>query len=170
MKLQQILRYRKGFSLLDAVFAAGTLAVGLVAVHLSSVRSMSLIRSARSQSAASHGLQERVEQLRMANWEQITDVDWLASSAFMGKGVSTSASLPPVMEFVSLVEWPTPPDGSGAYAYVMRYGGQVYKFGDPRALETRMLRVDLGISWYGESKKWRDYQTCALIARGGVQR
>src|SRR5256885_458138 len=61
------------------------MAAGLVAVFLGSLftmnsSSMGTIKMARQSAAASQVLQQRVESLRIANWHQVTDADWIKTN------------------------------------------------------------------------------------------
>src|SRR3954463_1944866 len=66
-----------GSTLVEAMMAAGISAIFLGSLFAINTASMGTIKMAREAAAASQVLQQRVESMRIANWHQITDADWI---------------------------------------------------------------------------------------------
>src|SRR6478735_3162860 len=69
-----------GTSLIEATIAAATSALFLASLFATNMSAMKTIRTAREAAAASQILQQRVESLRIANWHQVTDADWVRTN------------------------------------------------------------------------------------------
>ena len=85
-----------GFSLVE-----GSIAVGISVLFLSSVFTMNIsavdsIRGSKESVAASQVLQQRIESLRIANWQEITTASWLAANS-----LNTSAAGSDVLKNLS---------------------------------------------------------------------
>src|SRR3954447_5227186 len=76
-----------GSTLVEAMMAAGISALFLGSLFAMNTKSMSTIKMAREAASASQVLQQRVESMRIANWHQITDADWIKANL-----LNTSAS------------------------------------------------------------------------------
>ena len=70
----------RGVTLIETTIAAALSALFLGSLFSVNASSMQTIRMARESAAASQVLQQRVEALRIANWHQITDADWLKAN------------------------------------------------------------------------------------------
>src|SRR4051812_40295537 len=66
-----------GFSLIENLIACTVIAIGLVATYTLNTQSMATLRLANEESCASQVLQQRVEQLRIANWQRISSPTWV---------------------------------------------------------------------------------------------
>src|ERR1700752_1092013 len=79
-----------GSTLLEAMMAAGISALFLGSLFAMNTASMSTIKMAREAAAASQVLQQRVESMRIANWHQITDADWIKANLMNNAAPGTS--------------------------------------------------------------------------------
>src|SRR3954453_7410934 len=70
-------RRRDGFTLLDSVLACGILALALGAVFTVSSHALQTLRLSKDETVASQVLQQRLEQLRIANWQRVSDPTWI---------------------------------------------------------------------------------------------
>src|SRR4051812_42772195 len=70
----------QGTTLIEVVIATGLVAVFLGSLFTMNTASMDTIQMAKQSAAASQVLQQRVESLRIANWHQVTDPDWVRSN------------------------------------------------------------------------------------------
>src|SRR4051795_13398022 len=70
----------QGTTLIEVVIATGLVAVFLGSLFTMNTASMDTIQMAKQSAAASQVLQQRVESLRIANWHQVTDPDWLKTN------------------------------------------------------------------------------------------
>ena len=62
------------------MMAAAVAALFLSSLFAINTASMGTIKMARESAAASQVLQQRVESMRIANWHQITDADWIQAN------------------------------------------------------------------------------------------
>ncbi len=149
--------------------ASAVTLVGLMGCFASSAKIMDLIVSARQQAAAAHALQERVEQVRSSNWEQVTDRVYITSNDFLGTANSSSNLLPGLTESVTVTPWPPP---AGVFPTMMgnRSGTTVTALGDTSLKDNRAVRMDLTMSWMPKTNVRRTYSTSVIVARGGVLR
>ena len=79
-----------GTSLIEATIAACTAALFLASLFTLNMTGMKTIRTARETTAASQVLQQRVESMRIANWHQATDADWLKDSLFSAEAAGSN--------------------------------------------------------------------------------
>src|SRR5947209_3216527 len=97
----------RGSTLIEAMMAAGISAIFLGSLFAINSSSMGTIKMARETAAASQVLQQRVESMRIANWHQITDADWIRLN-LLNASAPGSTDLKSVSETVTLS-----PYGSG---------------------------------------------------------
>jgi uncharacterized protein (TIGR02598 family) len=65
-----------GFTLVETTIATALAALFLSSLFTMNVASMDTIRCAKEAVSASQTLQQRIESMRIANWQEITDADW----------------------------------------------------------------------------------------------
>jgi uncharacterized protein (TIGR02598 family) len=70
------------FSIIETTMAAALSAVFLASLFAMNSASMQTLKMAHESACASQVLQQRVESLRIANWHEITDADWLRANLF----------------------------------------------------------------------------------------
>ena len=63
--------HRAAFTLIEVLVAAGVAAVGFLAVILLNTANLRYVKSSRQSNAATLCLQERAEQLRLADWRRL---------------------------------------------------------------------------------------------------
>src|SRR5207253_4499919 len=91
------------FALIECTIATAISAMFLGSLFLMNSSAMDTIQMARESACASQLLQQRIESMRIANWHQVTDANWLAmnllNTAAPGanqlKGVSETLTLVP---------------------------------------------------------------------------
>ena len=69
-----------GFALVECTIATAISALFLGSLFLMNSSAMDTIQMARESACASQVLQQRVESMRIANWHQVTDANWLATN------------------------------------------------------------------------------------------
>lgn len=69
-----------GFSLVESTIAAAIAALFLSSVFTLNISAMETIRCAKESIGASQVLQQRMESLRIANWQQVTDANWVKAN------------------------------------------------------------------------------------------
>ena len=92
-----------GFALIECTMATAISALFLGSLFLMNSSAMDTIQMARESACASQVLQQRIESMRIANWHQVTDANWLATNLLNSdapganqlKGVSETLTLVP---------------------------------------------------------------------------
>src|SRR5690349_12057158 len=69
-----------GFALIECTIATAVSALFLGSLFLVNSSAMDTIQMARQSACASQVLQQRIESLRIANWHQVTDGNWLLTN------------------------------------------------------------------------------------------
>jgi len=128
---------------------------------------LGLLRTAKDNVSASQALQERVEQMRIANWVQITDAAYLKNTLFAANTNSTGALSTPV-ETITVSAHPA--RAGFATAQIVRQNNVTTIVSTNAALkDERMVRVDVKLVWKGFPRnRQRVRATTALVAQGGI--
>lgn len=147
------------------------MATGLVAVFLGSLftmntSSMETIKMARQTAAASQILQQRIESLRIANWHEITDANWLAAN-LLNTAAPGSDALKNVSETLDI----TPYNGlSTSTTELTRSGTTVtITHQNTSLLGENALEIVWTVNYVGApNNRAGSRQTVAILAKGGV--
>ena len=169
MKTLSFFRRHKigGFSLAESVVSLGIGTVAIVGGMTLSQHEMKLVKSVRQTNAASHALEERIEQLRLVNWRQMTDAQHLMSFYFPKRPASGSA-LPGLTERVTVTAYPDP---SVCTPLVI----QTNEAGTPTVINAgsgfdtqRLARVNVQVKWSGSEGKVRVRELASIISNAGI--
>lgn len=158
------LRKQAAFSLIETTTAIGLIGIFIAILMVMSTNLMGLLRSSRDFASASQSLQERTEQLRAANWLQITDGNLLVKEIFSGNNSSTPG-LGTASEVITVSAFP--PDSNVPPVKVAFKDGAATVVGlNAKMKEQRMVRVDVNLSWTGYPNKRSHVRTStALVSR-----
>ena len=169
MKTLSFLRRHKigGFTLAESVVSLGIGTVAIVGGMTLSQHEMRLVKSVRQSNAASHALEERVEQLRLANWRQMTDAQHLIAYYFP-KHPASAQALPGVTERVTVTAYPDPSVCAPLIIETNEAGvGTVVNPG--AGFETqRLARVNVRVKWSGSDGKTRIRELASIISNAGI--
>jgi len=157
---------RSGSTLVEAMMAAAVSALFLGSLFAMNTSSMSTIKMAREAAAASQVLQQRIESMRIANWHQITDANWIKANLLNSDAAGT-VDLKSVTETLTLS-----PYGSGnvGNTVLTRNGNSVViaRQNTSLLLENAVL-VNWTINYTGSpNDRATTRQTVAILAKGGV--
>src|SRR5438105_7213173 len=100
----QIRLEEHGFALIECTIATGISALFLSTLFLMNSSAMDTIQMARDSACASQILQQRIESMRIANWHQVTDANWLFTNLF-NSDAPGSSQLKNVSETLTLVPY-----------------------------------------------------------------
>ena len=158
-----------GFTLVEVLVAAGVALVGFLAVTLLNTAHLRYVKSARQSNAASLCLQERVEQLRLADWRKLTNSSYLQDT-LLATATKSAAPLDQISEKVTVAAFPD--DTVATKLIVQRNSaGQRSTVSSGTGLDTqRMAKIDLQVNWSGADGRTRTRATTTLIANGGISR
>lgn len=155
-----------GSTLIEATIAAATSALFLGSLFTMNMMAMKAIRTSREASCASQVLQQRVESMRIANWHQITDADWVSAN-LLGSEASGREGLNQMTETLMLVPYGSETVGN---TQIVRSGGTTMIVHRSNALLAESaLKVIWTVAYSGGiNSQPTTRQTVAILAKGGV--
>src|SRR3712207_4193620 len=158
-----------GTSLLETSIAACTAALFLGSLFTMNMTAMKTMRTAREATSASQILQQRVEQMRIANWHQVTDADWLTSTSakLLHSDAPGSESLKGLKETLTLIPYGS---SSTSTTKIIREKGTTQIVNRNTALQKEMaMKVVWTVEYSGGvNSQATTRQTVAVLANGGV--
>ena len=104
-------RTRRGFTILEAAVAAAIVTVVLSGLFILQSNMMRMLNASTETANASTHLQTRVEQVRLANWPQLTDPNWVQTN-LLKSPTDADVNLPGLTETYTVTPYQSP--GSGA--------------------------------------------------------
>ena len=90
-----------GFSLIELNVATGMISAFVAAVMMMNANLLGIIKTAKESCSANQALQERVEQMRIANWTQITDANYIAAN-LLNTATGSAVGLPKLVETLTV--------------------------------------------------------------------
>jgi len=127
---------------------------------------MKTIRTARETTAASQVLQQRVESMRIANWHQATDADWLKDSLFSAEAAGSN-NLKGFTETLTLEPYGS--DSVGNTKIVRSNGTTQIVNRNSSLLNESAMKVIWTVDYSGAlNSRSMTRQTVAILAKGGV--
>ena len=148
--------------------AAGVSALFLGSLFAINTSSMGTIKMAREAAAASQVLQQRVESMRIANWHEITDANWIQAN-LLNADAAGANDLKSVTETLTLT-----PYGSGNVGNtVMTRNGNsvVINQQNTSLLYENAIMVTWTVNYVGApNDRAMTRQTIAILGKGGVAR
>jgi len=173
----------QGFTFVDCLCAVLIVGLAFGGVFTANSRAMSLVKSAKQAAVASKCLQQRIEQIRNYNWNQV--IDATALQDLYSTPPLPSIELPGFQEKITVSAF-TPastsgsasPGPAGTLLQVTRAtNGTVTLVSDnPNLNGQKIVRVDVQIMWpgpggsFGPNGDQRMRETSVLIANGGIGR
>jgi Tfp pilus assembly protein PilV len=168
LKYSRRITSASGFSLAEVSVATALVGLFVSALVLMGSNLLSVLRSTKENANASQLLQERVEQLRIGNWLQITDAS-LVASKFLAADADSAGGFTLPVETVTIEAYP--PNGTPAARIVRKNHNTVVVVANPNLKNERMVRVDVNLSWLGTpNQRPRSRATSTLIAKGGTSK
>ena len=172
---------RDGFTVVEAAVAGAIIILFLTSLFALNSTAMRILGSARETASASQSLQQRVEQIRLANWPQITDVNWVQSTLLAAQ-TDASVNLPGLQETITVTSYTSPSSSPADLTALPEYAtftvnrsatGAVTVTsgaGTTAAMASQqMVQIDLTITWPG----WNHPRTRALttlVSRWGISK
>jgi Tfp pilus assembly protein PilV len=155
-----------GFTLLENVVACAIIAVGLAGTYLVNGQCMGVLRMAKDEAAGSQVLQQRVENLRIANWQRISSPTWIRDNILNAPadGASTLSNL---TEKVSI----TPYKGTLTTTNTFTRTSGTAAAGPSNAslVTENAVQVTWNVSWTGVPKgKTHTRELVVVLGKGGI--
>jgi type II secretory pathway pseudopilin PulG len=157
---------RSASTLIESTIAAAICAMFLGSLFTLNTSTMETIRMAREAASASQVLQQRIEAMRIANWHEITDADWVSNN-LLNTDAPGGTSLKNISETLVLS-----PYGSAntATTQITRSAGstQIQTRNDSLLTESA-VKVIWTVNYTGSPNDHSvSRQTVAILAKGGV--
>ncbi len=155
-----------GFTLVESMIAAAISVLFLSSVFVMNISSMDTIRCAKESVAASQLLQQRIESLRIANWQEITSATWLAANTLSANAAGTDA-LKNLSETLMLVPYGSATVGNTTLTRTS--GGTTIVSQNPALLSESAIKVIWTADYTGApGNRAVSRQIVAILAKGGV--
>ena len=157
---------QRASTLIESTIAAAICAIFLGSLFTLNTSTMGTLKMAREAACASQVLQQRVEGMRIANWHQVTDADWLAAN-LLNTDAAGSAGLKNLSETLTLTPYGS---SSTATTQLTRGNGTALVVGRNTALLTESaMKVVWVVNYVGSpNDRAASRQTVAILAKGGV--
>lgn len=157
-----------GTTLIESSIAACTSALFLGSLFTMNMTAMNTMRTAREASSASQVLQQRVESLRIANWHQVTDADWLQAN-LLASNAAGSNSLKGATETLTLVPYGSSSVGNTQLVRSSSSGSTQIINRNSNLLAESAMKVIWTVAYNGGiNGQAVTRQTVAILAKGGV--
>jgi hypothetical protein len=164
-------RFRKtdGLTLVETTIGMALAALFLTALMVARVNMMGLLQRAKENASASQLVQQRVEEMRIANWLQITDAAFV-SGTLMNKASESAVGLTAPVETLTVAEYPA--NAGQVPVKVKRSASGTQIVSQNASLkDCRMVRVDFDLTWTGiPGQRARARSSSVLIAKGGISK
>jgi hypothetical protein len=168
MKLRSTHDRSGGFSLLEANLAVALTLIGLAGCFAANANLLAVLRAANQGASASQSIQERVEQMRIANWLQITDSTYLKTN-LLSSPTASARSLPGCTETLTVTAYPPPASGAVPSTKLTSSNGQVaVTSSDPALKDNAMVKADWVLTWTTRNQSVRTRSGSVLMAKGGI--
>lgn len=156
----------RGTTLIEATIAACTSALFMGSLFTMNMTAMKAMKTAREAASASQVLQQRVESMRIANWHQITDADWVLGN-LLNTNAAGAEGLKQITETLTLVPYGS---GTAGNTQLVRTGSTTSIVNRNNALLTESaLKVIWTVVYSGGiNDNSTTRQTVAILAKGGV--
>lgn len=156
----------QGIALIECTIATAVSALFLGSLFLLNSSTMDTIQLGRQAACASQVLQQRVESLRIANWHQVTDANWLLTNLLNTDAPGTN-QLTNVSETLTLV-----PYGSstvGNTQFTRTNGTAAIVSNNTSLLGESAIKVIWNVSYKtAPNDRTISRQTVVILAKGGV--
>jgi type II secretory pathway pseudopilin PulG len=155
-----------GFALIECTIATAVSALFLGSLFLVNSSAMDTIQMARQSACASQVLQQRIESMRIANWHQVTDGNWLLTN-LLNTDAPGASELKNMSETLTLVPYGSSTVGN---TQLTRSGGSSSLVSNNTALlGESAIKVIWTVNYTAvPNDRAISRQTVAILAKGGV--
>ena len=171
-------RSQAGFTILEAGVAGTIVTLFLASLFALNSDMMHLLRAAAEASNASQHLQARVEQVRLSNWNQITDPNWIQSNLLNSK-TDASVNLPGLTETLTVSPYTAPsalPAASPPPPFTVTRNSNSTVTINPAGyaytnalVSQEMLQIDLSVTW-PSLYRTRTRSLTTLVSKWGISK
>jgi hypothetical protein len=158
--------HQSGSSLLESSIAAAICALFLGSFFTLNMSTMGTIKMARETACASQVLQQRIEAMRIANWHQITDADWVQAN-LLEADAPGSNTLKDISETLTLTPYGS--SSTSATQFTRANGSTQIITRNAALLAENAIKVVWSLNFKGApNDRSASRQTVAILAKGGV--
>ena len=155
-----------GMTLVEVMIATGLVAVFLGSLFTMNSASMDTIMMGKQSTCASQVLQQRIESLRIANWHQVTDPDWLRAN-IMNAAADGSSNLQNLVETLTLMPYGSTTVGNTVLTRTANSASITSE--NDQLLYENAVKVVWALTFNGKpNHSTITRQTVAILAKGGV--
>lgn len=155
-----------GFSLVESSIAVAISVLFLSSVFMMNISAVDSIRGSKESVAASQVLQQRIESLRIANWQQITSASWLAANSLNTSAAGTDV-LKDLTETLTLVSYGS--TSVGNTQLVRNSSGTSVVNENAGLLTENAVKAIWTVTYNGApNNRFVSRQIVAILAKGGV--
>jgi len=155
-----------GFSLIESTIAAAISALFLSSVFALNISTMDTIRCAKETIGASQVLQQRMESLRIANWQEVTDADWVKAN-LLNTDALGAEPLRNLSETLTLVPYGS--NNLGNTQFTRNRNGATIVNRNADLLTENAVKVIWTVDYTGApNDRAVTRQVVAILAKGGV--
>ncbi len=166
MSMQISTRPASGFTLIETTIAAALSALFLSSLFTMNIASMDTIRGAKEFVSASQVLQQRVESMRIANWQQVTSADWVKAN-LLNTTAPGSEQLRNLSETLTLVPYGS--SSVGNTQLVRTDNATTIMSRNAALLTENAMKVIWAVNYTGAPNDRPAARTIvAILAKGGV--
>ncbi len=153
-------------TLVETAIAACTSAMFLGSLFTMNMTAMKTVQTARQAAYASQVLQQRIESLRIANWHEVTDPNWVVTNLMNADAPGTDR-LQQTTETLTLIPYGSSTSGN---TKIVRTGGRTTVANRCSALlQESAMKVVWTVAYTGGiNSQPITRQTVAILAKGGV--
>jgi hypothetical protein len=158
-----------GFSIPEAVLALGIGTMSLGSALLLNAHELRLVKATRESGAATGTMEERVEQLRIANWRQMTSSAYFTGTIFATQSKSV-APLDNVRENITVSAWPDPTVCQPLEVLKAKNSAPQVISAGAGLTDQKLAKVDVTITWRTRDGRDRVRELSTVISNGGISR
>ena len=158
-----------GFTIAEAIVSTAVVMIGMAAVMVLNSAHLRFVKSTRQSNAATLALQERVEQMRLGNWRNMTNATFLRDTVL----ATAPKSAAPLDRFAEKITVTAYPDESAAQKLIVtRYAdGTRSTLVSGAGLTTqRLAKIELEANWIGADGRLRTRAIDTVLSNGGISR
>ena len=154
-----------GFTLIENMMALTLIAFGMAAIYTLSGR-LSVLRSSKDEASAGQVLQQRIEQLRISNWQRVTNATWIRDN-LLNVNADGAASLNALTETVTVTPYGSA--NTSTNTFTLSGGTATAASSNSSLLAENAVKINWRVTWVGiPAGKVHTRETLAVLGKGGV--
>lgn len=158
-----------GFTIAEAMVSTAVITVGMAAVMLLNSAHLRFVKSTRQSNAATLVLQERVEQMRLGNWRNMTNATFLRDTVLATQPKSAT----PLDRYSEKITITAYPDESAAQKLIVTRsadGSRTTLVSGAGLTTQRLAKIELEANWVGSDGRARKRAVDTVLSNGGISR